>query len=43
MTNTNQPTDFASLFIKGVERASELQKKSLADAARQNAEAIAVC
>jgi hypothetical protein len=41
--NTNQPTDFASLFIKGVERAAELQKKSLDDAARQNAEAIAVC
>ncbi|MGO9647491.1 MAG: hypothetical protein ACLPOO_05500 [Terriglobales bacterium] len=41
--STNQPTDFASLFIKGVERAAELQKKSLDDAARQNAEAIAVC
>jgi hypothetical protein len=40
--NTNQPADFASLFIKGVERAAELQKKSLDDAARQNAEAIAV-
>jgi len=41
-TNTNQATDFASHFIKGVERAAELQKKSLDDAARQNAEAIAV-
>jgi putative protein kinase ArgK-like GTPase of G3E family len=41
-TKTNHPTEFASLFIKGVERAAELQKKSLDDAARQNAEAIAV-
>src|ERR1700686_5784375 len=41
-TNTNQPTDFSSLFIKGVERAAELQKKSLDDAARQKAEASAV-
>ena len=40
-TKTNHPTEFASLFIKGVERAAELQKKSLDDAARQNAEAIA--
>ncbi|HWY59820.1 MAG TPA: hypothetical protein VNZ03_35485 [Terriglobales bacterium] len=39
-TKTNHPTEFASLFIKGVERAAELQKKSLDDAARQNAEAI---
>jgi hypothetical protein len=42
-TNTTQATDFASLFIKGVERAAELQKKSLDDAVRQNAEAIAAC
>lgn len=42
-TNTNQPTDFASLFNKGVKLAAELQKKSLDDAARQNADAIAVC
>jgi flagellar hook-basal body complex protein FliE len=41
--NTNPPTDFASLFIKGVERAAELQKKSLDDAVRQNAESIAAC
>jgi hypothetical protein len=40
-TKTNNPTEFASLVIKGVERAGELQKKSLDDAARQNAEAIA--
>lgn len=41
-TNSNQPTDFASLFNKGVKLAAELQKKSLDDAARQNADAIAV-
>jgi hypothetical protein len=41
-TKTNPPTEFASLFIKGVERAAELQKKSLDAAAQQNAEAIAV-
>ncbi len=41
-TKTNHPTEFASLFIRGVERAAELQKKSLDDAARLNAEAIAV-
>jgi hypothetical protein len=40
-TKNNQPTEFANLFIKGVERAAELQKKSLDDAARQNAEIIA--
>jgi len=40
-TKTNHPTEFASLFIKGVERAAELQKKSLDDAARQNSETIA--
>jgi hypothetical protein len=45
MTKTDtskQSTEFTSLFIKGVERAAELQKKSLDDAARQNADAIAV-
>ncbi len=26
---TNLPADFANLFLKGVERAAELQKKSL--------------
>jgi hypothetical protein len=41
-TKTNPPTEFTSLYLKGVERAAELQKKSLDDAARQNAEAIAV-
>jgi len=40
-TKSNHPTDFASLFIKGVERAAELQKTSLDDAAKLNAEAIA--
>jgi hypothetical protein len=35
------PADFASLFLKGVERAAELQKKSLDTAVQQNAEAIA--
>ena len=40
-TKNNPPTEFGSLFIKGVERAAELQKKSLDDAARQNAETIA--
>jgi hypothetical protein len=41
-TKNNHPTEFANLFIKGVERAAELQKKSLDAAAQQNAEAIAV-
>lgn len=40
-TSTNHSTDFSNLFIKGVERAAELQKNSLDDAARQNAEIIA--
>ena len=38
---TNFPADFASLFLKGVERAAELQKQSLDAAMQQNAEAIA--
>lgn len=40
-TKTNPTADFASLFLKGVERAAELQKKSLDAAAQLNAEAIA--
>jgi flagellar hook-basal body complex protein FliE len=40
-TKTNLPADFANLFLKGVERAAELQKKSLDAAAQQNAEVIA--
>lgn len=40
-TKTNLPADFANLFLKGVERAAELQKKSLDAAVQQNAEAIA--
>ena len=35
------PAEFASLFLKGVERAAELQKKSLDAAVEQNAEVIA--
>lgn len=38
---TNLPADFANLFLKGVERAAELQKKSLDAAVQQNAEVIA--
>jgi hypothetical protein len=38
---TNPPADFANLFLKGVERAAELQKKSLDAAVQQNAELIA--
>ena len=37
---TNLPADFANLFLKGVERAAELQKKSLDAAMQQNAEVI---
>src|ERR1700688_1716440 len=40
-TKNNHPTEFASLFLKGVQRAADLQKKSLDDAKHQNAEAIA--
>ncbi len=39
--NTNLPADFANLFLKGVGRAAELQKKSLDAAMQQNAEVIA--
>jgi hypothetical protein len=35
------PADFTNLFLKGVEQAAELQKKSLEAALQQNAEAIA--
>jgi hypothetical protein len=38
---SNLPTEFANLFLKGVERAAELQKKSLDAAVEQNAEVIA--
>jgi hypothetical protein len=38
---SNLPTEFANLFLKGVERAAELQKKSLDAAIEQNAEVIA--
>jgi virulence-associated protein VagC len=35
------PADFTNLFLKGVEQAAELQKKSLEAALMQNAETIA--
>ena len=35
------PADFTNLFLKGVEQAADLQKKSLEAALQQNAEAIA--
>lgn len=35
------PADFTNLFLKGVEQAAELQKKSLEAALLQNAETIA--
>ena len=35
------PADFTNLFLKGVEQAAELQKKSLEAALQQNAEAAA--
>ena len=38
---TNAPADFTNLFLKGVEQAADLQKKSLEAALQQNAEAIA--
>jgi hypothetical protein len=38
---TPAPADFTNLFLKGVEQAAELQKKSLEAALQQNAEAIA--
>jgi hypothetical protein len=40
-TNTNFPGDFTNLFLKGVGRAAELQKKSLDAAMQQNAEVVA--
>ena len=39
--NKSNLPDFASLFLKGVERAAELQKKSLDFAVQQNAELMA--
>jgi hypothetical protein len=39
---TTAPADFTNLFLKGVEQAAELQKKSLEAALVQNAEAIAI-
>src|SRR5271157_1293886 len=41
MKETNYAADFVDLFMKGVERAAELQKKALEAAAQQTAEAIA--
>ena len=41
MDDTNYATEFMNLFMKGVERAAELQKKALEAAAQQTAEAIA--
>ena len=38
---TTAPADFTNLFLKGVEQAADLQKKSLEAALQQNAEAIA--
>ena len=38
---TTPPADFTNLFLKGVEQAAELQKKSLEAALQQNAEAHA--
>jgi hypothetical protein len=38
--SASEPADFANLFIKGVQRAADMQKKSLDVAAQQNAEAI---
>lgn len=40
MADTNYAADFANLFIKGVERAAELQKKALETATQQTVEAI---
>ena len=39
-TKNNLPAEFANLFLKGVEQAAELQKKSLDTAKQQNAEVI---
>ena len=38
---TTAPADFTNLFLKGVEQAADLQKKSLEAALVQNAEVIA--
>src|SRR5271169_5288492 len=34
------PQDFASLFVKGVQRVAEIQKQAIEIAARQNAEIV---
>ena len=41
MNDTNYAADFVDLFLKGVERAAELQKKALEAATQQTTEAIA--
>ena len=41
MSDTNYAADSVNLFMKGVERAAELQKKALEAASQQTAEAIA--
>jgi flagellar hook-basal body complex protein FliE len=41
MNDTNYAADFVDLFLKGVERAGELQKKALEAATQQTTEAIA--
>jgi ABC-type transporter Mla subunit MlaD len=40
-SKTPSPADFTNLFLKGVEQAADLQKKSLEAALKQNAEALA--
>jgi hypothetical protein len=40
-TTSTAPTDFTNLFLKSVEQAAELQKKSLEAALQQNSEAYA--
>lgn len=41
MAETNYAADLANLFMKGVERAAEMQKKALEAATQQTSEAIA--
>lgn len=41
MNDTNYAADSVNLFMKGVERAAELQKEALEAASQQTAEAIA--
>jgi uncharacterized membrane protein YccC len=40
-SSAGAPADFTNLFLKGVEQAAELQKKSLEAALQQNSEAYA--